>query len=249
MLILSRMESTGVPNKIHVSAEFVEALHKQGKSHWAIPREDQVYAKGKGSLQTYFLNFKENYNASMDDDRQSIILEGSEENNNSQKRDIPSAGPAPPTEAVHYSGKVERLINWNLDLLTRLLKEIIASRKSIRPVADSDALLSALENHRKTRPDQRNVISEVKEIIELPGYRKCKHVDPESIELEPEVVEQLRKFIVCVAELYHENPFHNFEHASHVTMSVVSPTSFCRLESYVFVSRLSLTSFVFHNRP
>ena len=28
-------------------------------------------------------------------------------------------------------------------------------------------------------------------------------------------------FRIPVADLYHNNPFHNFEHASHVTMSVV----------------------------
>jgi hypothetical protein len=32
---------------------------------------------------------------------------------------------------------------------------------------------------------------------------------------------QLSSFVSSIAALYQDNPFHNFEHASHVTMSVV----------------------------
>jgi hypothetical protein len=45
--------------------------------------------------------------------------------------------------------------------------------------------------------------------------------EQENTVLKPEVVEQLHDFISNVAALYTDNPFHNFEHASHVTMSVV----------------------------
>jgi 3'5'-cyclic nucleotide phosphodiesterase len=39
-------------------------------------------------------------------------------------------------------------------------------------------------------------------------------------ELSEVVVKQLRNFVAEIASLYNDNPFHNFEHASHVTMSV-----------------------------
>jgi hypothetical protein len=42
----------------------------------------------------------------------------------------------------------------------------------------------------------------------------------EPLELEPVVVKQLRNFVDVVCSMYHDNPFHNFEHASHVAMSV-----------------------------
>ena len=35
-----------------------------------------------------------------------------------------------------------------------------------------------------------------------------------------EVVGQLRNHVVGIASMYRKNPFHSFEHASHVTMSV-----------------------------
>jgi hypothetical protein len=196
----------------------VEALNQQGKSHWVVAREDKINVKGKGNLQTYFLNFKENHATSADDGRFGSLMEMSD-GNNVKGQGVHSARPVEPKDITKSSAKIERLINWNVDLLSGILKEIVASRKSMKTVPDSDAVLSALESKGES---QENVISEVKEIIQLPGYRKCRQVDPESIQLQSKAVEQLRKFIECVAALYHDNPFHNFEHASHVTMSVVS---------------------------
>eukprot|EP00934_Nitzschia_sp_Nitz4_P003659 Nitzschia sp. Nitz4//scaffold84_size84139//67428//72955//NITZ4_005210-RA/size84139-processed-gene-0.21-mRNA-1//-1//CDS//3329559069//3649//frame0 len=54
----SRMESTGTPRKIQVSQSTADELIFAGKEAWLTPREDQVYAKGKGHLQTYFLNVR-----------------------------------------------------------------------------------------------------------------------------------------------------------------------------------------------
>lgn len=48
------MESTGVPNRIHVSEATANALLASGKSAWLTDREDKVFAKGKGELTTYF---------------------------------------------------------------------------------------------------------------------------------------------------------------------------------------------------
>jgi hypothetical protein len=45
--------------------------------------------------------------------------------------------------------------------------------------------------------------------------------DPKTIQLDTVVLEQLESFVTAVANMYRQNPFHNFEHASHVTMSVV----------------------------
>ena len=54
----SRMESNGVPDRIHVSQATADALILRGKSQWLIPRETLVEAKGKGVMQTYFVNIK-----------------------------------------------------------------------------------------------------------------------------------------------------------------------------------------------
>lgn len=53
----SRMESNGVRGKIHVSEATYQALCAQGKRHWCVPRPDKIVAKGKGEMQTYFVEF------------------------------------------------------------------------------------------------------------------------------------------------------------------------------------------------
>lgn len=52
----SRMESTGMPGRVHISQTTADALKARGKSAWFTPRDDQVEAKGKGFLQTYWVN-------------------------------------------------------------------------------------------------------------------------------------------------------------------------------------------------
>jgi hypothetical protein len=44
--------------------------------------------------------------------------------------------------------------------------------------------------------------------------------DPKTMILDPRVELQLYEYLTAVASMYRKNPFHNFEHASHVTMSV-----------------------------
>lgn len=54
----SRMESNGMPSRIHVSKDTAEELMAKGKSSWLTAREDKVFAKGKGELQTYWVTPK-----------------------------------------------------------------------------------------------------------------------------------------------------------------------------------------------
>ena len=67
------------------------------------------------------------------------------------------------------------------------------------------------------------VLEEVKEIISLPNFEEQNMLaaDWEDIDLGPAVEEQMHAYVGALATMYRQNPFHNFEHASHVTMSVV----------------------------
>ena len=51
----SRMESTGEKSRVQLSSTTASILRENGKGHWLRPREDLVEAKGKGKLQTYWL--------------------------------------------------------------------------------------------------------------------------------------------------------------------------------------------------
>jgi hypothetical protein len=50
------MESHGIKGRIHVSQSTADKIVDAGKPDWIVPREDKIRAKGKGELQTYFMN-------------------------------------------------------------------------------------------------------------------------------------------------------------------------------------------------
>ena len=50
-----RMESTGLRNRIQLSKATADLLIKAGKQSWITKRSDEVEAKGKGLMQTYWL--------------------------------------------------------------------------------------------------------------------------------------------------------------------------------------------------
>ena len=49
------MESNGLRGRIHVSEATAEELRAKQKEHWLVEREDKIVAKGKGEMQTYWV--------------------------------------------------------------------------------------------------------------------------------------------------------------------------------------------------
>jgi 3'5'-cyclic nucleotide phosphodiesterase len=72
-------------------------------------------------------------------------------------------------------------------------------------------------------PPNGTILDEVKEIINM-SKLSCKQKKEGSIDSEcpigEDVETDLRHYVSMIASMYHNNPFHNFEHACHVTMSV-----------------------------
>lgn len=52
------MESLGIQGKIQLSETTAECLIQEGKSDWIIPREQSIQVKGKGEMQTYWLEIR-----------------------------------------------------------------------------------------------------------------------------------------------------------------------------------------------
>jgi hypothetical protein len=77
-------------------------------------------------------------------------------------------------------------------------------------------------------------MDELKEIIALPKFDAKaleKETDPKLLILAPQIEEEVRDYVTTIAIMYRDNPFHSFEHCSHVAMSVtkllsriISPT-------------------------
>jgi len=65
-------------------------------------------------------------------------------------------------------------------------------------------------------------LDEVADVIHLPRLRSSNSNQDlaQNYDVMAEVQVQLRQYVAIIASTYHQNPFHNFEHACHVTMAV-----------------------------
>lgn len=211
----SRMESTGLPNRIQLSSETADHIVAAGKSKWLVPRHDKIHAKGKGELSTFWLKINATAGGAptkslplTDDDNSDASAYTNESTMRSQTI-LVGHGPE--------HNRTQRLVDYNVDILAKLLHQIVVRRTSNPPKMATRARRKTL--HAKRGP----VLDEVKDILALPQFDAStfkKNVDPDSIMISPRVHQQLARYVAKIAALYRENPFHNFEHASHVTMSV-----------------------------
>ena len=210
----ARMESTGIPGKIQATQATVDYLISAGKTRWVRSREESVQAKGKGKMKTYW------------------IEPGS--NTRSTPSAVSGTSNASLQQGVDYlDQRIERLVDWNTDILAKLIRQIVARRKNSTKVTKRPAATLKKANGSSASLATTNdnghgiVMDEVREVIQLPAFdssvygRGTVQVNPDSIELDPVVMSELRDFVVAIASSYLQNPFHNYEHCSHVTMSVV----------------------------
>lgn len=120
---------------------------------------------------------------------------------------------------------IHRLIDWNSEILSRLLKKIIASRGS--EVTRQDWNEDDLESY-----SERDNLEEVREIIPLLseermieedwlGVEKFDDTDIHSVALHPQVERQLREYVTTIACMYRGNAFHSFEHARYIVTTTL----------------------------
>jgi class 3 adenylate cyclase len=218
----ARMESTGEKDRIQASQSTADQLIAAGRGRWVKARDKMVQAKGKGALQTYWIEPSMSKSSRAD----SIC---STDESGVAKDPKPSkdlwGGESEIPESQTQRSKHQRLVDYNVEVLCQHLKQIVARRMVIAASGRRDSEGNGppnLEIHRDSN-ESTKVLEEVTEIIKLPNFdpRAFKdHVDPSTIELEPKVVSQMKRYVTIIAAMYRNNPFHNFEHASHVTMSM-----------------------------
>jgi hypothetical protein len=174
-----------------------------------------VSAKGKGKLQTYWLQGHSDSNKSEMASSHGDADTYTRSSKDASEEDLPSL--------KRMSSKckdVQGLIDWNVAILTGLLKKIQARRgqEASEPSASHQESISG------SIMTCGNPFGEVKEVVQLPTFHAATNltiVDPESTSLDSQVVGQLEHYVAKIASMYPDHPFHNFEHASHVSMSVV----------------------------
>jgi hypothetical protein len=195
-------QSTGVPGRIQVSMATANLLSGAGKEYWVTLREDMVVDEGKRGVVTFWLdtNLKRGTSVSsglsMSDAQTECSLE----------KALPKS-----TLMEH-----DRLINWITDLLLGYVRTIAATNDSMAVNRDPPDMLVY------SPPEGKTCLDEVVEVLKLPDFDAEACLTPMDIDtdISPAVAQQLRDVVTSIANNYRDNPFHNFEHACHVTMSV-----------------------------
>ena len=217
------MESTGQPSRIQLSQQTADLLIEAGKNRWLEPRRDLVTAKGKGSLQTYWVVFRPPSSMS-----HVSTTNTSQENESNPSQDTSSSNGDDMVGDADRSFRggnnfeytsiqhTDRLVSWTVDVLQGLLKKLVATRNpSTQSSMHHDFVTAA-----QVKPGS-TVLDEVKEFIVLPKKPASYQQDPSTIELAPAVLGQLRDYVQAIAANYNDNPFHSFAHACHVGQSVM----------------------------
>ena len=229
----SRIESTGSPGRIHISRDTAEILVASGKEKWVTQREDEVFAKGKGTLQTYWLKIlAESHHTGSNMTSMSGASYTSQEA--LARKQALVLGPTP-EQSCHpipnmdeeetsfslLSKKKQRLVSWNVDILAKILCQIMARRASLDKPVKKISKRSSLQR----RNTGNSLLDEVKDVLALPQFDAKtfeNHVDPDSIVITDQVVEQLTDLLARVAGLYHDNPFHSFGKYNLVCLSLAA---------------------------
>eukprot|EP00980_Cylindrotheca_fusiformis_P003083 scaffold719_cov117-Cylindrotheca_fusiformis.AAC.3 len=213
----ARMESSGDRGRIQVSQVTADLLMEAGLAKWIIPRSMKMFVKGKGEMQTYWVR-KSNRpikpKAANLESGMSTLDEEAETEESSGRAEEEEGG----FLGMEGMNKTERLVEWNAEVLASLLEQIVGSRGGV--THQIQTLSNAEQN---IGIGGRTILQEFTPIIPL------KRFDTEELErrrrtgtvdIGKEAKYQLRNYISIISELYPDNAFHNFEHASHATASV-----------------------------
>lgn len=103
---------------------------------------------------------------------------------------------------------LNRLIDWNADVLLKLLKKVVSKRESMGTCGgwDDDPIIET----------SSNIIEERVDVIRFPSFQ---HSSIKPSEVAPQVEQQLKEYVRSIAQAYRSNAYHCLQHASHTTMS------------------------------
>jgi hypothetical protein len=215
----ARMESTGARNRIHCSQETADLLEQAGKQ-WTRKREDLVCAKGKGDLQTFWIEF-----AKGSDSAGKSVESSGDHSTHTRETWAPDVSASDrKAQETHqtFVEKMERLVDWNTEVFCRVLKQVVARNRSLgrnkerSVMGETDFKVAGA------------AVDEVVEVIELPELAQASSDEATVAPLDPKVAIQVRCFIKKIASMYRDNPFHNFEHVSCSKRGFVRPDSLDR---------------------
>jgi Adenylate and Guanylate cyclase catalytic domain len=200
----SRIETTGVKNKIHASAETANRLKRAGKTHWVTARETEVEIKGKGLVQTYWINLEKNAHSAAKATSESSGSENASVHHLDANDYIVDS---PAFESHCLSPQEYRLVQWNADVLAGILKQIVASRQAAAALPGSD--IQVTQHEAATQKSELTPRQEIAEVVNLPRYNDqiaAKQKNPDNIALDEVVTKELFCYVTAIASMYKGKP-------------------------------------------
>lgn len=184
----SRMESTGIRGKVQISQTTAQLLRDAGKEHWLKPREDLVTAKGKGVMNTFWVNPSSKKGSSVNS-----ASESSDRRSSEGVGSVDRAFIAVPEKKINT-----RLVNWMCDLLMDDAKKVILARRNAK-VKESSSSVSYIP------PKGKTCMDEVLDVIQMPDFdaegATCSS-DTSKIEINEAVKQGLNDYVTIIASMY-----------------------------------------------
>jgi hypothetical protein len=197
-------------------------LIKAVGKNWLKKQETLIMAKGKGTMQTYWLEMAPKSSPATRSGSTECSKDASTMSSPKESDEYKWIHPglrSKANKAINKQNKLLnektlRLVDWNTDVLCHLLKHIVTHCRAAESSPDGKG--TAPVPHDSVVHTMRGmVINKVVEIIELPKLNTDatrRQVLIDEIELKPVAVQELRSYIHGIASLYGDNPFHSFEH-------------------------------------
>ena len=204
MNMASRIETSGLKDKIHLSRDTAMLLRPQ----FVVKREDVVTLKGKGEQDTYWFVFhNRSSEGSHSSDRDSYFNSNTTESG-PEPDGLTEVGAWTGTTLSDILGKTmidpttERLVLWNVDTLKPMLCAIIAKRAARR------AAVSQSEYFNVSNVEKDSIKHEVQVVIDMEKYdadiaaKTALSDEPLPVDVETE----LTAYISAIASGYPKNP-------------------------------------------
>ena len=206
----SRIETSGKPGCIHLSAETADLLKQAGFGLYVTARQDKVELKGLGELSTFWLRNRDIPRSSGTDSTSCA-----DTSSQLSSDDKPEALSRSSNTIQSLGGKVA----WHTQVLSVYLNKIVACRRNRISIAIGNSKLQEYKLKKAETLAEFGQATPNHEIIFNPN--SAVQYEEDEIILDDLVVQQLHDFVKRIEAGYNPNKFHNFDHASHVVMSVV----------------------------
>jgi hypothetical protein len=138
--VTGHIEGTGEKGRIHLSEQTADLLKKAGKGKWLQKRESKTQIKGKGEMQTYWLS------------RRHVLGNGGDQGTDGDMTESTDHMLGIISQDEKKAERRRRLIDWNVEVLLQILKQIVARRNATK------ALLRK-SSHHSSQPDTSSNVS------------------------------------------------------------------------------------------